>query len=76
LGEFIVVKQRSDGVGHDELVGFFAVTYCEGVVFVVFDEPDDLELELLAIRGFNDKDIAQFEQTVFGCVFVVVLAVR
>jgi len=75
LGEFIVVKQRSDGVGHDELVGFFAVANGERVALVVLHESDDLELELFPIGRFDNEDVAEFEQAVVGCGFITNMVV-
>jgi hypothetical protein len=61
LGQLIVIEQRAFGVGHDEFVGLFAVAHRKRVVFVVFDEADDLELNLRAFVRFDDEQIAQFE---------------
>jgi hypothetical protein len=69
LGEFIVIEQRSNRVGHDELIGFLAVAYREGVVFIVLHEADDLELQLLTIGRFDHEDVAEFEQAVIACSF-------
>jgi hypothetical protein len=64
LREFIVVEQRAGRVGHDELIGFLAVAHGEGVVFIVFDEAHDLELQFLSVRRFDDENVAKFEQAV------------
>ena len=71
MGKLVVVEQRPDGVGHDELIGFFAVTHRKRVVLIVLDEPDDLELQLLSVGRFDNEDIAQLEQAVVTCRFVV-----
>lgn len=74
LGQFVVVEQRSDRVGHHEFVGLFAVAHGECVVFVVFDESNDLEFQLLAVGGLDDENVPKFENAVVGC-SVVLMAV-
>jgi hypothetical protein len=76
LRQFIIVEQRPKSVGDDELIGFLAVTYGEGVVLVVFDKPHDLEFQLLAIGRLDDEDVAKLEITVLASTVVMTLAVR
>ncbi len=63
LGEFVVVEQRAGVVGYDELVGLLAVADRVSVLFVVLDQPDDFELQRLAVVGFDDENIAQLERS-------------
>ncbi len=77
LGQLVVVEQRSDRVGHDELVGLFAIAHGERVVLVVFDESDDLEFQLFAVGRLDDENVPKFEDPVLGCRGVLMaLAVR
>jgi hypothetical protein len=55
LGQLIVIEQRAFGIGHDEFVSFFAVAHGERIIFVVFDEADDFELNLRAFVRFDDE---------------------
>jgi hypothetical protein len=63
LGQLVVVEQRARIVGHDELVGLFAVADRVGVVLVVFDQTDDFEFQRLPVVGLDDEDVAQFERS-------------
>jgi len=61
LSQLIVIEQRAFGVGHDELVGLFAVAHRKRIIFVVFDEAYDFKLKLRAFARFDDEQIAKFE---------------
>ena len=70
MREFVVVEQRAGCVGHDELIGFLAVADRESVVFIVFHQADDLELQLLSVGRFDDENVAKFEQAVVAGSFL------
>ena len=63
MRQLVVVEQRTRIVGHDELVGLLAVAHRVGILFVVLDEPDDLELQRLAVVRLDDKDVAQLQRS-------------
>jgi hypothetical protein len=66
LGELVVVEQRAGVVGHDELIGLLAIAHRVGVLLVILDQTDDLELQRLAVIGFDDEDVAQLQRTAFA----------
>lgn len=66
MGQLIVIEQRAFDIGHDEFVSFFAVAHRERIIFVVFDDADDFELNLRAFVRLDDQQIAQFEGAVFA----------
>lgn len=76
MGEIVVVEQRPGVVGDDELVGLLAVANRVGILFVVFDQADDFELQRLAVVGFDNEDIAQFQRAAVALAGTVASAVR
>jgi hypothetical protein len=66
LGQLVVVEERSDVVGDDELVGRFAVAHREGVLLIVLDQADDFELQRLAVVGLDDENVAQLQRSAFA----------
>ena len=68
MRELVVGEQRPLHVGDDELVGLLAVTHGVRDVLIVLDEPDDFELDLLAVVRLDDEDVAQLERAGYGVV--------
>ncbi len=77
MRELVVIEERPFRVGYDELVRLFAIADGEGIIFIIFDQADDLEFQLLAVGRLDDEDVAQFEEAVvFRSVFdLIVMAV-
>jgi hypothetical protein len=71
LREFVVLKELTVRVGHDELVGCLAIRHGEPVVLVVFHEADDFKVELLPVRRLDVECVAKLDFSVALCVAVL-----
>ena len=62
MRERFVREQIADRIGDDELVFAFAIANCIRRFVLVLDQPDDLELDLAAVRRLDDEGLAQLER--------------
>lgn len=59
----LVGEQISGRVRDDEFILAFAVADRIGRFVLVFDKPDDFELDLASVRRFDGEDVAQLQRT-------------